>query len=715
MGPIPIPQPHGMHGQPVQYQSQYMLPQGGYPGQGMQYNQFHQGMPYHQAGVAAPGQHFAFYSMPQEGPPGGGFVTAPQPFLSTSPTAQLQPMVMQQGMVMGGMGPAGSQVFMPQNPAGAPPMTLAQTPPVQVPHAPQQQQQQSAPHTPPPPAVSQYQGPPQYPVVNQAPSQTPPLAAAQVPPQHGQKSGEPYIPPNIPTPPKKLLKITNPTTKESVDLKAAVASASITATSDTAHIEGEVPPAVMVTKFDIPSRAPHILEIKEPTKEKKTSLSGSAALSSTSTAPTPPAVPVPPELPATAVTAAAPQVVDAHSAAAAAPAAAPQVADAHSAAAAAPAAAPQVADAHSAAAVAPAAAPQVADAHSAAAAAAAAAARKAYSCDYMKKMALAPECNVKMAPKSILDYAEELLLPEPRPFGKSSHPEQIPDTRRHHDKRRTDRPPSHAIPQANLESLEEESSSFTCCVCCEPFFAVAVGACEHSEVCARCCMRMRMCYQDKRCPLCKHQNLDVVVMRPLPAAPTPQEGSSQQQQQQKLSSFSDLMSKREALWSRPKWANGVFVYESCLAETASKEGGERGRPGLSVKPLHVSLLQMTARSCRVCDRHGQRPFPSDHALQEHLMAAHGRQACQICVSAGFRFTLEHEVFTSHELAQHVHRSHPRCEFCRESFYGVDEQYKHMNEMHFSCHICQRRGAEHVYHKVCCMGLSMYIVRCVAWG
>ncbi|GAX79395.1 hypothetical protein CEUSTIGMA_g6836.t1 [Chlamydomonas eustigma] len=562
MGPIPIPQPHGMHGQPVQYQSQYMLPQGGYPGQGMQYNQFHQGMPYHQAGVAAPGQHFAFYSMPQGGPPGGGFVTAPQPFLSTSPTAQLQPMVMQQGMVMGGMGPAGSQVFMPQNPAGAPPMTLAQTPPVQVPHAPQQQQQ-SAPHAPPPPAVSQYQGPPQYPVVNQAPSQTPPPAAAQVPPQHGQKSGELYIPPNIPTPPKKVLKITNPTTKESVDLKAAVASASVTATSDTAHMEVEVPPAVMVTKFDIPSRAPHILEIKEPTNEKKTSLSGSAALSSTSTAPTPPAVPVPPELPATAVTAAEPQVADAQSAAAAVPAAAPQVADAQSAAAAAaPAAASQVADAQSAAAAVPAAAPQVADAQSAAAAAAPAAApqvaaahsaapaaavtadsngpvtvpapeqsvvsvaaseqimassekvkevaapipvdavadqtesvdatsaavartamdqqdkppslevqeeqeskhkteeahpvldvdvvdtdeeedewehaegglpvesapeleetpalsadgRKAYSRDYMKKMALAPECNVKLAPKSILDYAEELLLPEPIPF-----------------------------------------------------------------------------------------------------------------------------------------------------------------------------------------------------------------------------------------------------------------------------------------------------------
>ena len=40
---------------------------------------------------------------------------------------------------------------------------------------------------------------------------------------------------------------------------------------------------------------------------------------------------------------------------------------------------------------------------------------------------------------------------------------------------------------------------------------------------------------------------------------------------------------------------------------------------------------ITARSCCVCDRAGERPFPSDKALRQHVGAAHGRQLCPICL------------------------------------------------------------------------------------
>jgi hypothetical protein len=32
---------------------------------------------------------------------------------------------------------------------------------------------------------------------------------------------------------------------------------------------------------------------------------------------------------------------------------------------------------------------------------------------------------------------------------------------------------------------------------------VAVGRCNHKEVCASCSLRMRLLYEDKTCPLCK--------------------------------------------------------------------------------------------------------------------------------------------------------------------------------------------------------------------
>lgn len=67
--------------------------------------------------------------------------------------------------------------------------------------------------------------------------------------------------------------------------------------------------------------------------------------------------------------------------------------------------------------------------------------------------------------------------------------------------------------------------------------------------------------------------------------------------------------------------------------------------------------------------------------------------------AGLSFVSEYPAMTPDELKAHVASTHPRCEFCRESFYGLDEQYRHMNDKHYSCHICQRQGMPHVYHRV----------------
>lgn len=67
--------------------------------------------------------------------------------------------------------------------------------------------------------------------------------------------------------------------------------------------------------------------------------------------------------------------------------------------------------------------------------------------------------------------------------------------------------------------------------------------------------------------------------------------------------------------------------------------------------------------------------------------------------AGLSFVSEYPAMTPDQLKAHIASTHPRCEFCRESFYGLDEQYRHMNDKHYSCHICQRQGMPHVYHRV----------------
>lgn len=40
---------------------------------------------------------------------------------------------------------------------------------------------------------------------------------------------------------------------------------------------------------------------------------------------------------------------------------------------------------------------------------------------------------------------------------------------------------------------------------------VAVGSCNHKEVCARCALRMRLNYEDIACPLCKAELPEVLL------------------------------------------------------------------------------------------------------------------------------------------------------------------------------------------------------------
>lgn len=87
--------------------------------------------------------------------------------------------------------------------------------------------------------------------------------------------------------------------------------------------------------------------------------------------------------------------------------------------------------------------------------------------------------------------------------------------------------------------------------------------------------------------------------------------------------FTELTADKAALWQKPRWAPGVLVHPS---GTHPKRG----------TPLHVRLMQLTARACAVCDAGGRRPFPTDKLLREHLAQEHDRRLCQVCWDAGRR-------------------------------------------------------------------------------
>lgn len=57
--------------------------------------------------------------------------------------------------------------------------------------------------------------------------------------------------------------------------------------------------------------------------------------------------------------------------------------------------------------------------------------------------------------------------------------------------------------------------------------------------------------------------------------------------------------------------------------------------------IHVIIsqywrVQMTSRACSVCDAGGARPFPSDKELTSHVVSAHRRRLCSICLQVSLR-------------------------------------------------------------------------------
>ena len=201
--------------------------------------------------------------------------------------------------------------------------------------------------------------------------------------------------------------------------------------------------------------------------------------------------------------------------------------------------------------------------------------------------------------------------------------------------------------------------------------ALSACGCHHDsplttpvQVCARCCLRLRLCYQDLKCPLCKQTNDEVVMLRPLqqqqpapPAAP----GSSSSADTAALAAAAtpNFAALRAApLWSKPRWARGVLVYEP-PPDLSLLSLAQRGAPRKHVKPLHVLLLQMTSRACCECDASGKHPFPSDSDLQRHLAEVHrGRQLCWVCLKAGRMFCLDLPAYLPDALATHL-ATHPR--------------------------------------------------------
>jgi len=240
-------------------------------------------------------------------------------------------------------------------------------------------------------------------------------------------------------------------------------------------------------------------------------------------------------------------------------------------------------------------------------------------------------------------------------------------------------------------AADDEGDFPSCLLCTEPLRVVAFGACNHASCCEKCMLRLRMCYQNYACPMCK-QPKDAIVIAPW---------------REDLPDFAEYAASRQpASRVMHQLGNGVVYVDKYDARRAGEardhdgdgDGGDAtdARPSTSGSMLLNRVLNYVGRSCPCCRANSanlriNKTFKSNAALLEHLRAHHpDKHMCRMCLEEGRVFALDQTVYSMAGLKAHKRAAHPACKFCRGvTFYDADGLFYHMVDAHFQCQLCLR--------------------------
>lgn len=213
-------------------------------------------------------------------------------------------------------------------------------------------------------------------------------------------------------------------------------------------------------------------------------------------------------------------------------------------------------------------------------------------------------------------------------------------------------------------SAEELAQAPACLTCCEPIEFFAVGVCNHNEVCAMCTIRRRQIYGDMDCCICKKALDQIVIDR---------EGGA----------------KFEELWANRVSFQVLSGTSICINDTSYFE-------------FCSSLFE---RHCPLC-KDDHKVYPSVNVLKKHAETAHGKVFCELCLNHRKCFLHEQVLYKSEQLPQHVEKGdpsiqlkpHPSCEYCSTVFFSMEDLFRHCEEAHFKCFICERDNVLYNYFK-----------------
>lgn len=245
---------------------------------------------------------------------------------------------------------------------------------------------------------------------------------------------------------------------------------------------------------------------------------------------------------------------------------------------------------------------------------------------------------------------------------------------------------------------EHATTGVFCTICSDEVAFLAVGTCNH-PICSLCSLRLRFKNKNDDCAICKAK-LSVVVVYDCRTRP----GEVR---------FSDL--------GDPDTAEDIFDGPPM---PGTQIDSSNRMVYLDCRDHFVSLTSFKRLVCPCVESNCSYEAASHSSLIQHLNSAHnGLTMCSLCLENRPLFLHEHELMTKKELQAHMagqeksadssyflHNSHankfttghPKCEFCKVHVFDQLALYNHLQQRHFTCHLCDETMMFRYYQDLSCL-------------
>ena len=249
-------------------------------------------------------------------------------------------------------------------------------------------------------------------------------------------------------------------------------------------------------------------------------------------------------------------------------------------------------------------------------------------------------------------------------------------------------------PETRNLVLESHPEDRHCLVCYDVLSYATKTPCQHDEICGVCHLRIRFLHSDKKCPICKTENEQVIV-----------------------DENKDAETHNKHFQDYPIWGDDLGADFVCREDVGMFFRREYYEP--EIQPLfgyHCTVPNCTYdgttpdKNIYEADSSSKpRPTPTPiRGLQDHLRVKHRLALCQLCVDHQRDFVARLPRFTPAKLKQHLSKGdgkgsgfegHPVCEFCRpKRFYDLNYLHQHLNKEHYKCHVCEQQGLANQFFK-----------------